>query len=161
MRASGGLEMFWCKICSLSDQDTPPGWKQVCQRGRLPPYSSVPCTIYISPKGRAFNTIHEVNMFLKKCRQAKKRRKRSKIEEETKVETGAKRLKAFNLVEKSFKLGPKSASTESAQKIPEGDACSKTDSSRKPKSGSKAPPLPPPAWLVALTPPPLKRKGPG
>ena len=38
---------------------------EVCQRGRLPPYSSLPCTIYISPKGRAFNTIHEVNAFFK------------------------------------------------------------------------------------------------
>lgn len=25
----GSLEMFWCKICSLSDQDAPPGWRQV------------------------------------------------------------------------------------------------------------------------------------
>ena len=38
---------------------------EVCQRGRLPPYSSLPCTIYISPKGRAFNTIHEVKAFFK------------------------------------------------------------------------------------------------
>ena len=108
-------------------------------------------------------------MFLKKCTQAKKRKKRTKIE--TKLETEAKRLKAFNPVEKSLKLGPKSAWTKSAQKIPEGDfkwllqtdssstskflqtdssstsKTGKTDSSstsKLPKTGSKAPPLPAP-----------------
>ena len=139
----------------------------------------------------------QVNTFLKKCTQAKKRRKRPKIE--PKLETEAKRLKAFNPVEKSSKLSPKSALTKSAQKIPEEDPCSKwllqtdssstsklpktdssstsntdssststiklpnTDSSstsKLPKTqSSKAPPLPPPACLVA--PLPLKRKGPG
>ena len=130
-------------------------------------------------------------MFLKKCTQAKKRKKRTKIE--TKLETEAKRLKAFNPVEKSLKLGPKSAWTKSAQKIPEGDfkwllqtdssstskflqtdssstsKTGKTDSSstsKLPKTGSKAPPLPAPTPTLPapawlVAPLPLKRKGPG
>ena len=114
-------------------------------------------------------------MFLKKCTEVKKflkkrrkMRKSSKIEEEAKVETEAKRLKAFNLVEKSFKPNPKSALTDPAQKTREGDSWSKwllqPDSTilpgsirPKPKTGSKDPPGPPPAWLGN----PLKRKGPG
>ena len=115
-------------------------------------------------------------MFLKKCTQIKKflkkrrkRRKSSKTEEETKVESEAKRLKAFNLEEKSFKLSPKSALTDPAQKTREGDSSSKwllqPDStvvqsiSKSPKTGPKAPPLPIPGWLPAN--PHLKRKGPG
>ena len=113
-------------------------------------------------------------MFLKKCTEVKKflkkrrkMRKSSKIEEEAKVETEAKRLKAFNLVEKSFKPSPKSALTDPAQKTREGDSWSKwllqpdstilPGSISKPKTGSKDPPGPPPAWLGN----PLKRKGPG
>ena len=36
---------------------------KVCQRGSLSPYSSLPCTIYISPKGKTFNNILEVKAF--------------------------------------------------------------------------------------------------
>ena len=37
---------------------------KVCQRGRLSPYSSLPCSIYISPQGHTFNSIIEVFVFL-------------------------------------------------------------------------------------------------
>ena len=105
-------------------------------------------------------------MFLKNCTEVnkilKKRRKgnkRSKIEKDTKVETEAKRLKASNLAEKTFKLCPKSALTDLVR-----DSRPKwvlqTDSRIvpcKPKTASKAPSVPFPTMLG----PPVKRKGPG
>ena len=110
-------------------------------------------------------------MFLKKCMQVnkilKKRRKgneRPKNEKETKVETEAKRRQAFNLVEKSLKPCPKITLTDPAQKTLMGDSRSKwvlqTESKilpSKPKTASKAPPVPIPTMLG----PPVKRKGPG
>ena len=120
-------------------------------------------------------------MFLKKCTESKKRRKSSKIEEEAKKETEAKRLKTFHLAEKSFKLSSKSGGKliNPAQNIPpEGDLCSKwllqtdstiLDSTSKPKgilasenlkTGTKSPPAPSPL-LVSKPSLPFKRKGPG
>ena len=91
------------------------------------------------------------------------------IGEGTKVKTETKKLKTFEPVEKSPKLSPTSDLTGPVQKIPERDPSSKwllqPDSTVVPsisklnKTGSKAPPLPIPAWLPAT--PHLKRKGPG
>ena len=39
------------------------GWKQKCQRALLPPGSSTPCCLYISPNGRTFRTMVEVELY--------------------------------------------------------------------------------------------------
>ena len=104
----------------------------------------------------------QVNMFLKEytrvrklLKKNRKSKKRSKIEEETTVETEAKRLKILNLEEKSFKLCPKSTLANPAQKTLMEN--SKILLGPKPKTCSKAPP----ALFPTLLGPPVKRKGPG
>ena len=118
----------------------------------------------------------QVNIFLKeytrirkllkkkrKNRKSQKSKKRSKIEEETTVETEAKRLKVLNLEQRSFKLSPKSTLTDPAQKtlVEDPKWLLQTDSKilpgPKPKTCSKAPPT----LLPTLLGPPVKRKGPG
>ena len=105
----------------------------------------------------------QVNLFLNKCTQAKKRRKRSMIGEGTKVKTETKKLKTFEPVEKSPKLTPTSDLTGPVQKIPERDPSSKWLLQTESTSSSMSKTLPPPACLPGNLPPPppLKRKGPG
>ena len=67
-------------------------------------------------------------MFLEKCKQSRKRRKRSKIDEKAKKETEAKKTNLNLVAEKSFKLSSKSGGKlihGPTQKTTERDPCSK------------------------------------
>ena len=68
-------------MCNWSSQQVPWGWKRKCQRALLPPGSSTPCSLFLSPNGRTFRTMEEVEMYTRQLEQQKIEGEHKKMEE--------------------------------------------------------------------------------
>ena len=68
-------------MCNLSSHEMPWGWKQKCQKALLPPGSSTPCSLYLSPSGRTFRTMEEVEMYTRHLEEKMIEGEQKKVEE--------------------------------------------------------------------------------
>ena len=64
----------------MSSEQVPRGWQQVCQRAKMPAGSSTPCSLYLSPNGRTFRTMEEVQEYNRQLEKQKIEREQKKME---------------------------------------------------------------------------------
>ena len=65
-------------MCVLKKYRIPRGWQKVCLRAKMAASSSDPCSLFLSPNGRTFTTMEQVqeyNSLLEKEKLLKEQRK--------------------------------------------------------------------------------------